>query len=394
MRRFPLVLLVLLFMAASALAQPASPTTGQHRPLRLVGYFFGKSARTGFSISSAPLELLTEVIYSNARPDADGNCKMSYPDVDSGNLMELRAFRESHPQFHILLSVGGWSGSPYFSEIAASRLKTLNFAASCTQLVREYGLDGLDIDWEHPVNDGRTGSQRRPKDRENYVLLLKAARLALDEAAEKHLLLTVASAGYFSHLPDFAVGQMTPFVDWFNLMTYDLNDMNPGYTSHASALYAWKKQHRGRLAENAPANADVSVRWYLRHGVPAEKIVLGAPFYGHKWTGVKASNRGLFQPFTVDVTTGDGLPYRVIAPMLRKENVFWDDQAKASWFYDARDGVFISFDDARALKAKADYALGQHLGGIMFWELTEDDAEFSLIKQLHHDLIRTHHLIQ
>jgi len=80
--------------------------------------------------------------------------------------------------------------------------------------------------------------------------------------------------------------------------------------------------------------------------------------------------------------------------MLRKENVFWDDQAKASWFYDARDGVFISFDDARALKAKADYALGQHLGGIMFWELTEDDAEFSLIKQLHHDLIRTHHLIQ
>jgi len=125
---------------------------------RLVGYYFGKNARSGFDLRSAPVEKLTDLIYSNAKPNEDGTCALAHPDVDEANFEILRSIKASHPNLQLLLSVGGAPPSTFFSKIASSEGLRMKFAESCVELALKNGFDGLDIDWEYPVNDGIPGN--------------------------------------------------------------------------------------------------------------------------------------------------------------------------------------------------------------------------------------------
>jgi chitinase len=197
-----------------------------------------------------------------------------------------------------LLSVGGWSGSTYFPIVAATASARSRLSASCLQIVEKYGLDGLDIDWEYPVTGGKPTDHRRASDKDNFVLLLKQLRSDLDAfGRERHLLLTIASTGYRNHLNDLSLKEMAEVLDWFNLMGYDFNEMQPKRTSHHSGLFAWSATSELKEDANKYANSDAAVQWYLDHGVPPEKIVLGLPFYGQVWSGVPAANDGLYQPY-------------------------------------------------------------------------------------------------
>jgi chitinase len=302
---------------------------------RLVGYYFGKSARSGFDLSSAPVEKLTDLIYSNAKPNEDGTCTLAHPDVDETNFEILRSIKAAHPNLHLLLSVGGAPPSTFFSKIASSKGLRMKFAESCVELALKNGFDGLDIDWEYPVNDGIPGNALHPEDRHNFVSLLKTTRDVLDRRmGRKHGLLTAATTAYWNHLPDLAL------------------------------------------------NTDAAVRWYLSNGVPAQKIVLGVPFYGTVWTGVSAKDHGLFQSFTGREGEGDGVPYRKIHHELASYTRFWDEKAQAPWLYSSS-GVMISYEDEQALTEKVKYVWQNHLGGIMFWEISEDDEDFDLLNAIY-----------
>ncbi len=271
------------------------------RSLRLVGYYFGKNARSGFDLRSAPLEKLTDLIYSNAKPDGNGSCALAHPDIDENNFAILRSIKAAHPNLHLLLSIGGAPPSTYFSKIASSESLRRKFAESCVTLALENGFDGLDIDWEYPVHGGIPGNTIQSEDRENFVSLLKAVRDAMDRhTGMKHGLLTVATTGYWNHLPDLDLPEMVRYLDWFNVMAYDLSDMNPQFASHASSLFAWRKSAHEKSGAQAFANADAAVKWYLLQGVPAQKIVLGVPFYGTEWTGVPAKDHGLSRASPVE----------------------------------------------------------------------------------------------
>jgi chitinase len=349
---------------------------------RLVGYYFGKNARYGFDLSSAPVGKLTDLIYSNAKPNGDGTCALAHPDVDETNFEILRSIKAAHPNLHLLLSVGGAPPSTFFSKIASSESLRMKFAESCVELAFKNGFDGLDIDWEYPVNDGIPGNAIHSEDRHNFVSLLKTTRDVLDRRmGRKHGLLTAATTAYWNHLPDLALSEIGRYLDWFNVMAYDLSDMNPQYASHASSLFAWRKTSNEKPGAQALANADAAVKWYLSHGVPAQKIVLGVPFYGTVWTGVPAKDHGLFQSFTGREGEGDGIPFRKIHHDLASYTRLWDEKAQAPWLYSSS-GVMISYEDEQALTAKAKYIRQNHLGGIMFWEISEDDEAFDLLRTL------------
>jgi chitinase len=350
---------------------------------RLVGYYFGKNTRSGFDLSSAPVGELTDLIYSNAKPDGDGTCALAHPDVDETNFETLRSIKAAHPNLHLLLSVGGAPPSTFFSKIASSEELRVKFAESCIDLALKNGFDGLDIDWEYPVNDGIPGSAIHSEDRYNFVSLLKTTRDVLDRRmGRKHGLLTAATTAYWNHLPDLALSEIARYLDWFNVMAYDLSDMNPQYASHASSLFAWSKTSNEKPGAQTFANADAAVRWYLSHGVPAQKIVLGVPFYGTAWTGVPAMGNGLFQTFTGREGEDDGVSFRKIHHELASYTRFWDKKAQAPWLYSSS-GVMISYEDEQALTAKVKYVRQNHLGGIMFWEISEDDEAFDLLQTLH-----------
>lgn len=353
---------------------------------KIVGYYYGKG-RPGYEFSQVPVQELTHLIYSHAKPTARGDCELAHTDLDIPNLRALKTLRAQNPSLLVLLSVGGWSGSRYFSDVAATPSARSQFSASCLQIVEKYGLDGLDIDWEYPVTGGKRTDHKRRSDKEDFVLLLRKLRSDLDAfGQERHLLLTIASTGYRNHLNDLSLEEMSGILDWFNLMGYDFNEIQPKRTFHHSGLYAWTTSTLDADAIKY-ANSDAAVQWYLDHGVPPEKIVLGLPFYGQVWASVPNQNEGLYEPYRGRPGEDGTLSYRQIQQSyLPVYNRHWDDQAKVPWLYNKETKIMISYEDPESITAKAKYVMQKHLGGMMFWDLGQDDGKSTLLDTIHSQL--------
>src|SRR5699024_5327543 len=115
---------------------------------------------------------------------------------ECGNFEELRKLKEENPNLSTLLSVGGWSCTHKFSDLAADPEARETFAQSAVDIIHTYGFDGIDVDWEYPVGGGLEGNDVSDADKHNMTLLLKDIREALDEAGEEdgeHYLLTIAT---------------------------------------------------------------------------------------------------------------------------------------------------------------------------------------------------------
>lgn len=362
--------------------------TAQAQTKKIVGYYYGKSTRTGYEFANAPVEELTHFIYSQAKPNSQGECALGHPDVDVPNLALLKTLRARNPRLVIMLSVGGWSGSTYFSDLAATPAARRKFSSSCVDMLQKYGFDGLDIDWEYPVTGGKPTDHKRKSDKQNFVLLLRQLRQDLDTLGhDRHLFLTIATTCYRSHLPDLSAQEMSSLVDWFNLMGYDLNEMEPSRTSHHSGLFAWRTTPDISPKISEYANDDAAVRWYLDAGVPAAKLVLGVPFYGQIWSNVPGKNAGLFQRYGGRPGDDGVLSYKEIEQSyLPTYSRHWDDQAKVPWLYNQKTKIMISYEDAESLTAKAEYVIDKGLGGMMFWDLAQDDSRSTLLNTIYRQL--------
>ncbi len=277
-------------------------------------------------------------------------------------LARLPALRASNPRLKILLSVGGWRAEG-FSDAALTTQSRQAFAASAAKLLREQSLDGIDIDWEYPGNGG-AGITNRPEDKRNFTLLLQALR----EALGSRYLLTIA-AGDHELVANVELDEVPAYVDWINLMSYDFfNSLTPT-TGHHAGLY------RAEHALPRDRNTDSAVSQFLAAGVPARKIVLGVAFYGRGFAGVTARNNGVNQPY--ERFEGEH-PYNdLVANFIGKQGFvrYWDNRAQAPYLWNATSRVFISYDDPQSIAVKARYVLQHRLGGMMFWEMSEDRDE-------------------
>src|SRR6185295_10100418 len=157
---------------------------------------------------------------------------------------------------------------------AESRLR---FATSAVALLREHSLDGIDLDWEYPGQDV-AGIKARPEDKQNFTLLLRELREQLDASGGRYLL-TIASADheYFDHTE---MDKLHVYLDWINVMTYDFFNSATPTTGHHAGLY------RSRFAAANDRDGDAAIEQHLAAGIPAEKLVLGAAFYGRAFGAV------------------------------------------------------------------------------------------------------------
>lgn len=371
------------------------PAPTKAATIKIVGYYYGKG-RPGYELSEVPVKKLTHLIYSMAKPTSTGACELAHPATDVPNMQVLKVLRAKNPRLLVLLSVGGWSGSTYFSDLAATFSARRKFAASCVQLVEKFGFDGLDIDWEYPVTGGKPTDHKRQNDKDNFVLLLEQLRDSLDAFGRgRHLLLTVATTGYRNHLNDLSLKAMANVVDWFNLMGYDFNEMQPNRTSHHSGLFSWSAISTLDADAIKYANSDAAVQWYLDHEVPPERIVLGVPFYGQIWSHVPDENDGLYQPYRGRPGDDGTVSYRDITlwylPVYTRH---WDDRVEAPWLYSKETKIMISYEDAESIAQKAKYVIQRNLGGMMFWDLGQDDDGATLLesicRQLRPDSLHQH----
>ena len=154
-------------------------------------------------------------------------------------------------------------------------------------------------------------------------------------------------------------------VDSVNLMTYDYCEPSSSrLTGHHAPLYTNPEAPK-------QISADVSVRAFIGAGVPARKLVLGVPFYGHAWSDVGKKNNGLFQ---AGKPAGIEADYRSIAGSLLPSGYvrYWDPQASAPYLYNPAKRIFITYEDPQSVALKSRYAVQHNLAGIMFWEYGND----------------------
>lgn len=364
-----LVLALLLSLAGPGRASAAgNGGTGE-----IVGYYASWASAGGYAPAELPAEQFTQINYAFGKIE-DGKAVLGDLARDGKNLRELTALRRRNPDLRVVLSLGGWDDSAGFSDAAASTENRKAFARSCVELLLAHDLDGVDLDWEYPVSGGASGTAHRPQDKQNFTLLLRELRQTLDRQGRrdgKTYVLTIAGAvsgGYLNSIEPQAAAEI---VDHIFLMAYDLHGPWDATADFNAPLYTpTDGPPRSR------ASVDDGVSAWLAQGVPPEKLVLGMPLYGYLYQGVPSRNRGLYQSFE----GAKSVPWNQVKSEYISRSAyrqFRHEEAEVPYLYGNRS--FLSYDDPASVAAKAELARRRGLGGVGFWELSQD-AEGDLIQ--------------
>ena len=344
---------VISLIAMSAVGQAANKFT-------VIGYYYGGPEK----VDSLAVEKLTHIIFSFCH--LKGNVLHVDNSRDAATITNLVAMKKRNPSLKVLLSLGGWGGCAPCSDVFSTEKGRREFSQSVLQLNQFFKSDGIDLDWEYPAISGYPGHKYTPEDRQNFTALIKELRKTLGDGYEISF-----AAGGFQEFLDKAVSwkDVMPDVDRVNLMTYDLVNGNSIVTGHHTPLYSTLDQKE---------STDNAVTYLIKLGVPSNKLVLGAAFYGRMWENVPDTREGLYQQGKFKAM----INYKKFKTLLTPEKGFktlWDDRAKAPYAYNAAEKLFVTYDDKRSMDLKTKYVADRHLNGIMFWELTNDASSDGLL---------------
>lgn len=387
--------------------------------LMSVGYFNGGgdvTAGPGGDINKLDVRQITHLNYSfglvynnekdetnDALKDASKLHQIWLSQKVQDDLLKIPQLRKQNPNLKVLLSVGGW-GARGFSGAAATKDTRAVFIQSAQEIIAKYGLDGIDLDWEYPVNGAWGLVESQPADRANFTALLTELRTAL---GHKKLLTIAVGANAESPKSWVDVKAIAPSLDYINLMTYDLAYGTQYFNSNLYDSTRWPT-----VAEADKYSADFIVNNYLAAGLKPSQMNLGIGFYGRipkravepgiDWSKPDAQKNPatrpyfaaqqieLFESLGVDLTKDTYVKYNDIVAKLindpqKRFTQHWDDEAKVPWLsVQSADGqalFALSYENPRSVAIKADYIKSKGLGGAMFWEYGADDQN-QLAKQL------------
>jgi chitinase len=328
---------------------------------------------------------------------------------ESSNFAQLRNLKRENSKLRTMISIGGWTlSSPFFS-IARDAQKRTDFAKSAVYVMARYGFDGIDLDWEYPGGGGldQSAMANPASDGANFLVLLQTLREELDRQEAKDgrgYYLSIAGPGGDEKIANFDPAAVAGIVDWINVMTYDFQGGWDNYTGHQSPMVSTDPS-----AARKNWSVSGAIGLYLnglngKRGVPASQLVVGVPFYGRGWNSVPPGprNDGLGQSgtealsslgeteFPYDRLYADGyLSFAYGRSMgINGYTRFWDAVAQVPYLYSATARRMITFEDPESVGIKMNYVNQKGLGGVMFWELSEDEltAERSLLETIYNKL--------
>ncbi|MFE6779342.1 chitinase C-terminal domain-containing protein [Streptomyces sp. NPDC057702] len=461
---------------------------GTDHQRRVIGYFTswrtGKDGTPAYLASDIPWDKVTHLNYAFAHVDKANKLSvgantannpstgLTWPGVEGaemdpeyaykGHFNLLNKFKKKHPNVKTLISVGGWAETGGYIDENGERVKSggfysmatnadgsvnqagINtFADSAVDFIRAYGFNGVDIDYEYPTSmkdaghpqDWPLANARRGGLNKGYAALMKTLREKLDRASAadgKHYLLSVAAPSSAYLLRGMETYQTTKYLDYVNIMSYDLHGAWNEFVGPNAALYddgkdaelaKWGVYTAPQYGGIGYLNGDWSYH-YFRGAMPAGRINLGLPYYTRGWKNVNGGKNGLWGTSkATSCPAGSGLTEcgdgavgidnlwhdkddngkespAGSNPMWHAKNLEkgvvgdyvtrygfpadtkltgsyarnYDSTLTAPWLWNADKKVFLSTEDEQSVKAKAQYVVDKGLGGTMIWELAGDYA--------------------
>ncbi|WP_406048107.1 glycoside hydrolase family 18 protein [Kribbella sp. NBC_00889] len=422
MRRRSVALLV---AAGVGMAGIAAVPAEAHDSKRVVGYYtnwsgYDRNFLVSDLVKNGSAARLTQINYAFGFVDAAGNCLSSDAWADyqrpfsaeqsidgkadepgqvlNGNLNQFRKLKKQYPKLRISISLGGWTGSKYFSDAALTPASRAAHVKSCVDMWLKGNLpglpagaakgvfDGIDLDWEWPGSEGNPGNVIRPEDKRNFTALVHEYRTQLDQ-------LSWPFKGRYN-LTAFLPANPTMIDNGFEVRKL-FKDLTFGTTQGYDYHGPWEQLTNQQSAIDGPKgdpttpefSSQVTIDAYLARGAPRSQLVMGVPFYSHGWTGVTDQNHGLFQPST-GAAPGTFEPgtddYHYLKAQLSNYTVYRDNEAGFAWIFDGT--TFWTWDDPVEMKRKAQYISKRDLGGAMIWSLDGDTGNGELISALHRNL--------
>jgi chitinase len=331
----------------------------------VVAYYAGHDTA---QVDSFAIGKLTHIIFSFCH--LQGNELRVDRQRDTLMIQKLVSLKQQYPGLKVMVSLGGWGGCAPCSPVFSSKDNRKAFALSVKHLGDYFGIDGLDLDWEYPGIEGYPGHAWKPEDRENFTSLVKELRKKLG----KGYIISFAAGGFNSYIEQsIEWKKLAKKISFVNLMTYDLVSGFSAKTGHHTPLYSNDSQVE---------SIDNAVRKLSALRFPKHKIVIGAAFYARVWEAVADTNGGLYQQGKFKRSVA----YKHFNSEFSVDSGFvahWDEKAKAPYFYNPSQGLFATYDDLRSMELKTRYAIEKGLGGIMFWELSNDSFEEGLLNQIY-----------
>jgi len=345
-----------------------------------------------------------------------GNCNdaseyqlLSVEPADAQFIPQIVAMKSTNPNLKVLLSIGGWNfPSNYFSKLAANSTATQKFINSTLSWLNQYKADGIDLDWEFPCSPPRSdpveisctdfrtvndAGGKCPDDTTHIVNLLTAIKAAY---GTKYLL-TFASQAAKSNEDRMNVGNASQYVDMWHVMTYDytVSDITDNATMSPNA-------HLYNPVGGMQMSINNTINDYLNAGVPASKLMVGIPYYGHTWyqpnlvgttNWQKFGNNGVIQgkccgPFqqTYGAQPGQGssqcgtMMYSEI--QAAKPTYYYDSTTKSAigfWSSQGGDGytaagTWLTYNDKTSVTDITNWAKTKALTGVFIFDTSMDSV--------------------
>jgi chitinase len=328
-----------------------------------IAYYSGSAA----DIDRYNVQALTHIIYSFALLK---NNQLHVSAAAGSILKKLVSLKKKNPQLKVALAFGGWGGCKPCSPLFADAGNRKTFAQSVLNILQQYRLDGIDIDWEYPgIDEGPVGHPYSPADKQSFTKLIETLRAALGNRYE----LSFAAGVFPKYLYNSVEWQkIMPLVNRVHLMSYDMVNRNSHFTGHHAALYPTPFQ---------TISIDNTIRFLDSLRIPRNKVVIGAAFYARTYKVADTNNNGLYRPAVFD---GFAV-YKSFQQRFSTANgytCYWDDIAKAPYCFNPTQKLYASFDDERSVGLKAQYAIDKKLNGLLLWELRQDNSRQRLYKAI------------
>ncbi|MGL5084277.1 MAG: glycoside hydrolase family 18 protein [Clostridium sp.] len=400
-----MVILIIVGISSNNITNMASSDSNIYRS---VGYFYQENG----DINDIDVTKMTHLNYSFGliyHNEVDSNREVPIDDSKlntiylsdkvKSDLKLIPDLRKKNKNLEVLLAVGGWECRG-FSGAAATKESREQFANSALEIINEYGLDGINIDWQYPVNGAWGVIDSSSDDKANYTLLLQAIREKIGE--DKLLAISgPTNKKFLTAWTEF--NKIVPIVDYINVMTYDL-----AYGGCYNNAPLYESQKFKTVVDGDNYTVDKVIESYLNAGATPGMLNLGIAFYGRIPQISVVGARPIIQPmFSIpnltehlikagavnsDFKDDKSIKYSDLVEFLINKNGFtrgWDEDAKVPYLThkdeNGEEKIAISYDDSESIEHKTNYIKEKKLGGVMFLDIGSD-YENTLITKLANDL--------